>query len=95
MQVAIATIGPISVAIDASRPSFQHYRLGVYNDTKCSSHAIDHAVLAVGYDSVDGKDYYTVKYSWGQGWGNHGYIWMSRNQDDQCDIATFACCPRI
>lgn len=33
-----------------------------------------HAVLAVGYD--DSKQYFTVRNSWGKGWGKDGYFFM-------------------
>lgn len=42
LQIAVATIGPISVAIDASGWKFQFYRRGVYFDRRCSSEELDH-----------------------------------------------------
>lgn len=44
LKKAIATLGPVSVAIDASRMSFQLYKEGVYYDAECTSDNLDHGV---------------------------------------------------
>jgi len=103
LQKAVATVGPISVAIDASRPTFHFYKKGVYHDRKCSSERLDHGVLAVGYGTAappagsdkKPKDFWLVKNSWGATWGMAGYINMARNKHNACGIATQASYPVV
>ncbi|XP_071770811.2 cathepsin S-like isoform X2 [Centroberyx gerrardi] len=92
LKVGLAVIGPISVAIDASRPKFVFYRHGVYRDHTCT-HNINHGVLAVGYGTENGRDYWLIKNSWGTNYGDGGYIKMARNRRNQCGIALYPCFP--
>lgn len=88
---AVASVGPVSVSMDASLMSFQLYESGVYYDPLCKNgfFELDHGVLAVGYGTdPDDGDYWIVKNSWGTSWGEEGYFQMARNRDNNCGIAT-------
>ncbi|RWS29088.1 cathepsin L1-like protein [Leptotrombidium deliense] len=93
LQVAVATVGPISVAIDASHASFQSYKSGVYFEKSCSTWRLDHGVTVVGYGTEGNTDYWLVKNSWNTTWGDEGYIKMARNQNNNCGIASSATYP--
>ncbi|KAJ6224291.1 hypothetical protein RDWZM_002836 [Blomia tropicalis] len=95
LQTAVANVGPISVAIDGSQNSFIFYKSGVYNEPKCSSKFLCHALAVVGYGTLNGVEYWKVKNSFGTKWGEKGYILMSRNKNNQCGIASNPSYPDI
>eukprot|EP01105_Mastigella_eilhardi_P002074 TRINITY_DN124_c0_g1_i2.p1 TRINITY_DN124_c0_g1~~TRINITY_DN124_c0_g1_i2.p1 ORF type:complete len:531 (+),score=161.54 TRINITY_DN124_c0_g1_i2:103-1695(+) len=91
LQEAIATVGPIAIAISVP-DSMMFYASGVYNDPACTNdrNMLDHDVTAVGYDSDNGLDYYIVKNSWSPFWGSDGYIFIARNDNNLCGVASTA-----
>lgn len=98
---AAITMQPISVAIQANQFAFQFYKTGVLTDESCGSRGnIDHGVLAAGYgiDPETNEPFWLVKNSWGETWGENGYIRMSRNSDNEwgmCAILKMASYPEV
>ena len=96
---AIASIGPISVALDADHNSFKFYDSGVYYEPACRSNSneLNHAATVVGYRYRSSSELFYCLNSWGEDWGNQGYIWISKNVYplNMCGIATMASYPVI
>jgi cathepsin L len=83
-QTILKEVGPLAIAIDASKHSFDLYKTGIYNEPSCSSSKLDHEVTLVGW----GPGYFLVKNSWGLHWGEEGYIKMTRNGSNQCGVVS-------
>ena len=91
---------PTSIAIQANQMSYQFYKDGVFDDDECGEEAvIDHGVLAVGYDTNEsGQKFWMVKNSWGETWGDNGYIKLSRKSENEfgmCSILKMASYPEL
>lgn len=83
MQQALMTYGPLSAAFTVYS-DFPTYKSGVYKHT--TGEALGgHAILIVGWGSDNGEDYWIVKNSWNEQWGNNGYFWIARGSDE-CGI---------
>jgi C1A family cysteine protease len=82
---------PVSVAVEADGLDWQFYSGGVVTDS-CGLN-LDHGVLVVGYGTdytSQPLDFWKVKNSWGEGWGENGYIRIGRgdkfNPAGECGI---------
>ena len=80
MKEFLYETGPLSIALNAN--PLQTYTGGIIYKTSSQFHTsgINHAVTLVGYghDDASDKDYWIVKNSWGQNWGENGYFRIKR-----------------
>lgn len=91
--MSAVSIQPVSIAIQANQLAFQMYKSGVLTG-KCGQN-LDHGVLLVGYGTEDGIDYWKVKNSWSDSWGEDGYIKIERSDEDLCGVLDAASFPNL
>jgi len=84
---AVATVGPIAVAVAVGEP-FQFYESGIIEPDESCEDTINHAVLLVGYgtDPDTQETFWLVKNSWSTAWGEEGYFRLSGDVINSCGI---------
>ncbi|MQM05824.1 hypothetical protein Taro_038645 [Colocasia esculenta] len=79
---------PVAAHLDAGGLDFQFYMGGIYRGG-CTGKE-NHSVTIVGYDSEAGEDYWIIRNSYGDRWGEGGYMKLPRNVQERrgkCGIA--------
>ncbi len=81
IKSAILAYGVVDAAVLTS-PAFDAYAGGIFRDEAdacgmaepCYYAETDHCVALVGWDDNDGDGYWILRNSWGQSWGEDGYM---------------------
>jgi len=76
--------GPLSCAFTVYS-DFPTYKSGVYKRTPGTTELGGHAVEIIGYGTMDSTDYWLVKNSWNEEWGNGGTFKILRGENE-CGI---------
>ena len=94
MADALVKYGPIFIGLDVDSKLFMFYKSGVLSISNCptSIQNIDHALVAVGYgyDTALKMSYWIIRNSWGQTWGENGYVRLAKDKGNMCGVTTMA-----
>jgi hypothetical protein len=82
---------PVTIAAQADQAPFMLYRSGIIDDPACGGQvasSLDHGLVIVGYgiDDVTGMEYWKIKNSWRDNWGEAGYLRVAKGTN-MCGVA--------
>jgi len=90
LQDAVANIGPISIAANAS--PWSSYSGGIFDSSSCDPNGLNHGIAMVGFNTAD--KYWIIRNSWGGSWGESGYMRMVMGKN-MCGISNMSCYPKL
>jgi len=91
-------VKPNAIAVHAASAVFQSYTSGVITQGSNCGTVVDHAITAVGYGTENGVNYWKIKNSWADSWGESGYIRISKDinqRNGPCGITSAASYPTL
>lgn len=94
LKEAILSYGAISVTVTAGS-SFSNYKSGFAQT--CPHGNTNHIVALTGWKTnpADGKTYFEVKNSWGEGWGEKGYGYFRAGCHDLAEEASWIAVDKV
>lgn len=84
MKRELVEDGPLVVSFEP-QSDLMYYSGGIYSSAahqRAEWEPVDHAVLLVGYGSENGRKYWLLQNSWGNEWGEAGFMRMLRGVDE-------------
>ncbi|XP_028039764.1 cathepsin K-like [Bombyx mandarina] len=81
LKLALYKYGPVAAGVHVTS-NMKFYSNGIFYDVDCDNKLQNHCVTVVGYGVRDGDTYWIVKNSWGEGWGEGGYILLSATNNN-------------
>lgn len=82
IKQALMTYGPVWTAVCADS-AFSNYRYtGASSVFRGSCSDLNHAVILVGWDDNNGNGYWLLRNSWGNRWGDKGYMRIAFGAND-------------
>lgn len=88
-QIAAALVqyGPLSICANAN--NWHGYESGIYDQEPCIHAGLNHGVLLVGFGTDKELPYWTVRNSWGYGFGEKGHLRLARGKG-MCGVQKLA-----
>ena len=81
MKRSIHQNGPISCGIAVTDELFYQYKGGIFRD-HTGAKSLTHEVSIVGYGEEEGVKFWRIRNSWGEFWGEDGYLRIVRGENN-------------
>lgn len=79
--------GPVAATMYVTS-KFENYQSGIYSENVGPNPPLNHEVSIVGFGTTGSEDYWIVRNSWGDAWGEHGFFYITTDVNSNLGITT-------